>query len=335
MGITNFKTSSVKLTLSAISAVVLLHALTALALVMIETPTTSVILPPEMTPPVEIEFITLTVPMADVSEPKPKPKPEIVPVVSKTAASEPIKPTEPLKTSEPKSQKTQPKASQPQPMDEPKFADQKSESTVNSKTVIQAEATEPTEPTVAVTPVQTRIITATTPTPVENTSQQPDMAALQAAAQKAAQEKQAKAAQAVQAQAQEKAAQEKAQALLAAEARAKEQAAQKAAAQKAIDAKIAADNTPTNFTVTSTDWSRAPTFKLSQEIADRADIGQTFTLTLSLTIDVSGRITKASIQRSSGDVKVDREAIRQVKTGHFKPSTKQRVATLPIGYQVT
>ncbi len=329
MGITNFKTSSVKLTLSAISAVVLLHALTALALVMIETPTTSVILPPEMTPPVEIEFITLTVPMADVSEPKPKPKPEIVPVVSKTAASEPIKPTEPLKTSEPKSQKTQPKASQPQPMDEPKFADQKSESTVNSKTV------EKIDSPVAVTPVQTRIITATTPTPVENTNQQPDMAALQAAAQKAAQEKQAKAAQAVQAQAQEKAAQEKAQALLAAEARAKEQAAQKAAAQKAIDAKIAADNTPTNFTVTSTDWSRAPTFKLSQEIADRADIGQTFTLTLSLTIDVSGRITKASIQRSSGNVKVDREAIRQVKTGHFKPSTKQRVATLPIGYQVT
>lgn len=327
MGITNFKTSSVKLTLSAISAVVLLHALTALALVMIETPTTSVILPPEMTPPVEIEFITLTVPMADVSEPKPKPEPEpeIVPVVSKTAASEPIKPTEPLKTSEPKSQKTQPKASQPQPMDEPKFADQKSEPTVNSKTV------EKIDSPVAVTPVQTRIITATTPTPVENTNQQPDMAALQAAAQKAAQEKQAKVAQA----AQEREAQEKAQALLAAEARAKEQAAQKAAAQKAIDAKIAADNTPTNFTVTSTDWSRAPTFKLSQEIADRADIGQTFTLTLSLTIDVSGRITKASIQRSSGDVKVDREAIRQVKTGHFKPSTKQRVATLPIGYQVT
>ncbi len=60
MSSTNFNTPPLKLTLLAVSAVVILHVLTAMALVMV-TPPVPVVALPEVAPPIEIQLLAAPV----------------------------------------------------------------------------------------------------------------------------------------------------------------------------------------------------------------------------------------------------------------------------------
>lgn len=324
MSSTDLEAPPLRLIFIAIILVVGLHLLTAIALVIIKAPTLKDE-PIKETPPLEIQMVTLpTQPIENVvteveevpqskaesiptSKPEPKPEPK---TQQKMKAVTPVDPV--VREEEPIVQKEKPVQTPPikEPPVKKKIEDKPP---VIDKSVADE---------------QRRIIAAQ----AEKTAQQAE----RQAQAKALQEAQAQAARDAQAQADANA------------ANAAREAAQKAAQAKAereaeaaarAKAEAAASNEPVNFTASAANWASAPNFSFPDRAARRARSGDTLNVVLVLRVNKQGGIDSIRVAQSSGNPLLDKEAQRQVRSGKFKPFTKNGApvvgnVTLPIAYAV-
>lgn len=325
MSSTDLEAPPLRLILIAIILVVGLHLLTAIALVIIKAPTLKDE-PIKETPPLEIQMVTLpTQPIENVvteveevpqskaesiptSKPEPKPEPK---TQQKMKAVTPVDPV--VREEEPIVQKEKPVQTPPikEPPVKKKIEDKPP---VIDKSVADE---------------QRRIIAAQ----AEKTAQQAE----RQAQAKALQEAQAQAARDAQAQADANAAKEAAQ--KAAQAKAEREAEAAARAKAEAAAKAAASNEPVNFTASAANWASAPNFSFPDRAARRARSGDTLNVVLVLRVNKQGGIDSIRVAQSSGNPLLDKEAQRQVRSGKFKPFTKNGApvvgnVTLPIAYAV-
>ena len=321
MSSTDLEAPPLRLILIAIILVVGLHLLTAIALVIIKAPTLKDE-PIKETPPLEIQMVTLpTQPIENmvteveevpqskaesIPTPKPEPKPEPK-TQQKMKAVTPVDPV--VREEEPIVQKEKPVQTPPikEPPVKKKIEDKPP---VIDKSVADE---------------QRRIIAAQ----AEKTAQQAE----RQAQAKALQEAQAQAARDAQAQADANAAKEAAQKAAQAKAEREAEAAARAKAE------AAASNEPVNFTASAANWASAPNFSFPDRAARRARSGDTLNVVLVLRVNKQGGIDSVRIAQSSGNAFLDKEAQRQVRSGKFKPFTKNGVpvvgnVTLPIAYAV-
>ena len=323
MSSTDLEAPPLRLIFIAIILVVGLHLLTAIALVIIKAPTLKDE-PIKETPPLEIQMVTLpTQPIENVvtevgevpqskaeSIPTPKPEPK---TQQKMKAVTPVDPV--VREEEPIVQKEKPVQTPPikEPPVKKKIEDKPP---VIDKSVADE---------------QRRIIAA-----------QAEKAAQQAERQaqaKALQEAQAQAARDAQAQADANAAREAAQKAAQAKTEREAEAAARAKAEAAAKAAAAASNEPVNFTASAANWASAPNFSFPDRAARRARSGDTLNVVLVLRVNKQGGIDSVRVAQSSGNPLLDKEAQRQVRSGKFKPFTKNGApvvgnVTLPIAYAV-
>lgn len=327
MSSTDLEAPPLRLILIAIILVVGLHLLTAIALVIIKAPTLKDE-PIKETPPLEIQMVTLpTQPIENVvtevedvpqskaesiptSKPEPKPEPK---TQQKMKAVTPVDPV--VREEEPIVQKEKPVQTPPikEPPVKKKIEDKPP---VIDKSVADE---------------QRRIIAAQ----AEKTAQQAE----RQAQAKALQEAQAQAARDAQAQADANAAKEAAQKAAQAKAEREAEAAARAKAEAAAKAAAAASNEPVNFTASAANWASAPNFSFPDRAARRARSGDTLNVVLVLRVNKQGGIDSIRVAQSSGNPLLDKEAQRQVRSGKFKPFTKNGApvvgnVTLPIAYAV-
>ncbi|MGP4863635.1 TonB family protein [Psychrobacter sp. T6-5] len=321
MSSTDLEAPPIRSILLSILVVVGLHVLTAVALVSIKAPKLQPE-PKQDIPPVEIEFVTLptksAAPIAETKEPvqqvqkvtvkkevQPKPvqKPKAEPPPKKRVET-PIEPAKPVVK----------KVSETPPI----IATEKT-STESSQKPVPKEA------------VPKKI----SPEPIVDTSAADEQRKEAAArAKKAAQEAQDRAAQEAKRVADAKA---EAQAKAAREA---EAAAQAQAAREAAEAAARAQsNEPVSFTASAANWASAPNFSFPDRAARRARSGDTLNVVLVLRVNKQGGIDSVRVAQSSGNTLLDKEAQRQVRSGKFKPFTKNGApvvgnVTLPISYAV-
>lgn len=327
MSSTDLEAPPLRLILIAIILVVGLHLLTAIALVIIKAPMLKDE-PIKETPPLEIQMVTLpTQPIENVvteveevpqskaesiptSKPEPKPEPKMQ---QKMKAVTPVDPV--VREEEPIVQKEKPVQTPPikEPPVKKKIEDKPP---VIDKSVADE---------------QRRIIAAQ----AEKTAQQAE----RQAQAKALQEAQAQAARDAQAQADANAAKEAAQKAAQAKAEREAEAAARAKAEAAAKAAAAASNEPVNFTASAANWASAPNFSFPDRAARRARSGDTLNVVLVLRVNKQGGIDSIRVAQSSGNPLLDKEAQRQVRSGKFKPFTKNGApvvgnVTLPIAYAV-
>ena len=318
MSSTDLDAPPLKSLLLAIVAVLGLHVLAAIALVAIKTPELKPEPKKEMSP-LEIKFVSLPAKTVstEVEKQTVTAKKEVQPEVQVQPApqpepkpKEPVKqPTEtPVKPKEPIVKNVEPKVT-------PVIASEKPRPDTSQKVA-------PKEPL---------------PKPkIDNSAAEAQRkAAAQAEserqARKAEQEAQARAEQEAKRVADAKAA---AQAKAAAEA-----AAAQARAEAEAAAALAQSNEPVSFTASSANWASAPNFSFPERAARRARSGDTLNVVLVLRVNKQGGIDNVRVAQSSGNPLLDKEARRQVRSGKFKPFTKNGVpvvgdVTLPISYAV-
>lgn len=325
---TNFNAPPLKLMLLAIGAVVILHVLTAMVLVMVHNPAPT-INPIEATAPIEIQLIT---PAAETEKPEikiekiasaPVEKPQ-PPVKAKPVTKAPAKP---IKKEAPKTKEVPKTKPSPQPT-----------KVIEKQPVVTPPVSKQPEPIIAADTAaadeQRRISMAQakqaeTEAQLKAQAEANAKAVQQAQADREAQAiAKAEAEQAAQANAQ-KAAQEQA----AREAQAAKEAAQRAAQQ------VAASNAPANFTANNASWASQPRFEFPSRAKRGARAGDTFNVVLSLRVNKQGGIESVNVAQSSGNPTIDKEAQRQVRSGKFKPFTKDGVprvgnVTFTVSYQV-
>ncbi len=319
MSSTDLDAPPLKSLLLAIVAVLGLHVLAAIALVAIKTPELKPEPKKELSP-LEIKFVSLPAKTVstEVEKQTVTAKKEVQPEVQVQPApqpepkpKEPVKqPTEtPVKPKEPVVKNIEPKVT-------PVIASEKPRPDTSQKVA-------PKEPL---------------PKPkVDNSAAE---AQRQAAAQAESERQARKAEQEAQARAEQEAkrvadAKAAAQAKAAAEAA----AAQARAEAEAAAAALAQSNEPVSFTASSANWASAPNFSFPERAARRARSGDTLNVVLVLRVNKQGGIDNVRVAQSSGNPLVDKEARRQVRSGKFKPFTKNGVpvvgdVTLPISYAV-
>lgn len=321
MSSTDLEAPPLRLILIAIILVVGLHLLTAIALVIIKAPTLKDE-PIKETPPLEIQMVTLpTQPIENVVT-------EVEEVPQSKAESIPTSKPEPKP--EPKTQQKMKAVTPVDPVvreEEPIVQKEKPVQTPPIKELPVKKKIEDKPPVIdkSVADEQRRIIAA-----------QAEKAAQQAERQaqaKALQEAQAQAARDAQAQADANAAKEAAQ--KAAQAKAEREAEAAARAKAAA----AASNEPVNFTASAANWASAPNFSFPDRATRRARSGDTLNVVLVLRVNKQGGIDSVRVAQSSGNPLLDKEAQRQVRSGKFKPFTKNGApvvgnVTLPIAYAV-
>lgn len=316
MSSTDLDAPPLKAILIAIIVVVGLHVLTAVALVTIK-PSEPKIEPIKETPPIEIELISL---------PAPNTEPEV-------KAEQPVVQQKPQPIVEP--ERIEPPKPQPQqkPIAEPKAK------VVTAKPTEIKNKTADVEPVAKVENKKPDIIKKESPK--IDTSMADEQRKI--IAEKAAQDAHAravadaKAAREAQAAADAKTAKEAAQ--KAAQAKAEREAAAQAKADADAKAAASASNEPVNFTASNANWASAPNFSFPERAAKRARSGDTLNVVLVLRVNKQGGIDSVRIAQSSGNSLVDKEAQRQVRSGKFKPFSKNGVpvvgnVTLPIAYAV-
>ena len=330
MSSTDLDAPPLRLILIAIFIVVGLHALTAIALVTIKAPEPKDE-PIKETPPLEIQMVTLPAKLAESvvaeveetpqskaqpipeskTEPKPKPKFERKSEPKPPQKMKVLTPADPVVTEkEPAVQKETPPEKLP-------IKEQPVKKKIENKQPQQKQI----DADKAVADEQRRMIAA-----------QAEKAAQQAESQaqaKALQEAHAKAAREAQAQADAKAAR----------AKAEREAESAARAEADANARAAASNEPIDFTASAANWASAPNFSFPERAARRARSGDTLNVVLVLRVNKQGGIDSVHIAQSSGNALLDKEAQRQVRSGKFKPFTKNGVpvvgnVTLPIAYAV-
>lgn len=318
MSSTDLDAPPLKSLLLAIVAVLGLHVLAAIALVAIKTPELKPEPKKEMSP-LEIKFVSLPAKTVSTEVEKQtvtakkevQPEVQVQPVPQpEPKPKEPVKqPTEtPVKPKEPVVKNVEPKVT-------PVIASEKPRPDTSQKVA-------PKEPL---------------PKPkVDNSAAE---AQRQAAAQAESERQARKAEQEAQARAEQEA-RRVADAKAAAQAKA---AAEAAAAQARAEAEAAAalaqSNEPVSFTASSANWASAPNFSFPERAARRARSGDTLNVVLVLRVNKQGGIDNVRVAQSSGNPLVDKEARRQVRSGKFKPFTKNGVpvvgdVTLPISYAV-
>ena len=319
MSSTDLDAPPLKAILIAIIVVVGLHVLTAVALVTIK-PSEPKIERVQVTPPIEIEFVSL---------PAPNTEPEV-------KAEQPVVQQKPQPIVEP--ERIEPPKPQPQqkPIAEPKAK------------VVTAKPTEIKNKTADVEPVakvenKKPDIIKKEPPKIDTSMADEQRKIIAAQAEKAAQDAHAravadaKAAREAQAAADAKTAKEAAQ--KAAQAKDEREAAAQAKADADAKAAAPASNEPVNFTASNANWASAPNFSFPERAAKRARSGDTLNVVLILRVNKQGGIDSVRIAQSSGNSLVDKEAQRQVRSGRFKPFSKNGVpvvgnVTLPIAYAV-
>ena len=94
-----------------------------------------------------------------------------------------------------------------------------------------------------------------------------------------------------------------------------------------------------SFTASAANWASAPNFSFPDRAARRARSGDTLNVVLVLRVNKQGGIDSVRVAQSSGNTLLDKEAQRQVRSGKFKPFTKNGApvvgnVTLPISYAV-
>ena len=321
MSSTDLEAPPLRLILIAIILVVGLHLLTAIALVIIKAPMLKDE-PIKETPPLEIQMVTLpTQPIENVvteveevpqskAESIPTPKPEPKPEPKTQQKMKAVTPVDPVVREE------EPIVQKEKPVQTPPIKEPPVKKKIEDKPPVIDKS---------VADEQRRIIAA-----------QAEKAAQQAERQaqaKALQEAQAQAARDAQAQADANAAKEAAQ--KAAQAKAEREAEAAARAKAAA----AASNEPVNFTASAANWASAPNFSFPDRAARRARSGDTLNVVLVLRVNKQGGIDSIRVAQSSGNPLLDKEAQRQVRSGKFKPFTKNGApvvgnVTLPIAYAV-
>lgn len=310
-----------RLKIAAVVIVVGLHLLTALALAAIKTPELKVEAE-KNTAPIEIELVTLPTedPASEVEvteiAPKEEPKPQAKPVVQPKPKT-PVKPVV--------EKKTAPKAAPKEPVKKQQTQDKPKDKKIEPK-VDTAAADE-----------QRRLIAAQTKAAADAKTAAAEKAARDAQANRDAQAQAAR--DAANAKAARDAAENAARAKATRDAQAKASADAKAAKEAAEKAAAAASNTPVNFTASAANWASAPNFSFPDSAARRATSGETFTVVLTLRVNKQGGIDSVGVAKSSGNTRLDKEAQRQVRSGKFKPFTKNGApvvgnVTLPVAYQV-
>ena len=334
MSSTDLDAPPLRLILIAIFIVVGLHVLTAIALVTIKAPEPKDEPIKEM-PPLEIQMVTLPAKLAE----------SVVAEVEETPQSkaQPI----PESKTEPKPEPKFERKSEPKPPQKMKVLTP-ADSVVTEKEPAVQKETPPEKLPIKEQPVKKKIenkqpqqkqIDADKAVAGEQRhmiAAQAEKAAQQAESQaqvKALQEAHAKAAREAQAQADAKAARAKA------EREAESAARAKAEADANAKATAAASNEPVNFTASAANWASTPNFSFPDRAARRARSGDTLNVVLVLRVNKQGGIDNVRIAQSSGNAIVDKEAQRQVRSGKFKPFTKNGVpvvgnVTLPIAYAV-
>lgn len=321
MSSTDLEAPPLRLILIAIILVVGLHLLTAIALVIIKAPTLKDE-PIKETPPLEIQMVTLpTQPIENVvteveevpqskAESIPTPKPEPKPEPKTQQKMKAVTPVDPVVREE------EPIVQKEKPVQTPPIKEPPVKKKIEDKPPVIDKS---------VADEQRRIIAA-----------QAEKAAQQAERQaqaKALQEAQAQAARDAQAQADANAAKEAAQKAAQAKAEREAEAAARAKAE------AVASNEPVNFTASAANWASAPNFSFPDRAARRARSGDTLNVVLVLRVNKQGGIDSIRVAQSSGNPLLDKEAQRQVRSGKFKPFTKNGApvvgnVTLPIAYAV-
>lgn len=313
MSSTDLEAPPLRLILIAIILVVGLHVLTAIALVVIKAPAPKVDLAKE-TPPLEIQMVTL-------------PAKPAVKVAERVVA-------EVEETPEPKPEPT-PKP-KPEPQQKVEAVTQEDPVVKEEKPTVQKE-TPPQKQPIKEPPVKKKI--EDKPPVIDKSVADEQHRIIAAQAEKAAQQAQAKALQEAQAQAQADANAAKEAAKEAAQKAAQAKAEREAAAAARAKAAAAASNEPVNFTASAANWASAPNFSFPDRAARRARSGDTLNVVLVLRVNKQGGIDSVRVAQSSGNALLDKEAQRQVRSGKFKPFTKNGVpvvgnVTLPIAYAV-
>ena len=319
MSSTDLDAPPLKAILIAIIVVVGLHVLTAVALVTIK-PSEPKIERVQVTPPIEIEFVSLPAPNTE-SE---------VEAEQLTAQQKPQPKVKPERIQPP----------QPQPQQKP-IAEPKAK-VVTAKPTERKSKTADVEPVAKVENKKPDVIKKEPPK-IDTSMADEQRKIIAAQAEKAAQDAHAravadaKAAREAQAPADDKAATEAAQ--KAAQAKAEREAAAQAKADADAKAAASASNEPVNFTASNANWASAPNFNFPERAAKRARSGDTLNVVLILRVNKQGGIDSVRIAQSSGNSLVDKEAQRQVRSGKFKPFSKNGVpvvgnVTLPIAYAV-
>ena len=326
MSSTDLEAPPLRLILIAIILVVGLHLLTAIALVIIKAPTLKDE-PIKETPPLEIQMVTLpTEPIEnmvteveEVPQSKAEPIPETKPEPKTQQKMKAVTPVDPVVREE------EPIVQKEKPVQTPPIKEPPVKKKIEDKPPVIDKS---------VADEQRRIIAAQAEKAAQQAERQAQAKALQEAQAQAARDAQAQAdANAANAakEAAQKAAQAKAEREAAAAARAKAEAAAKAAA--------AASNEPVNFTASAANWASAPNFSFPDRAARRARSGDTLNVVLVLRVNKQGGIDSIRVAQSSGNPLLDKEAQRQVRSGKFKPFTKNGApvvgnVTLPIAYAV-
>ena len=321
MSSTDLDAPPLRLILIAIILVVGLHLLTAIALVIIKAPMLKDE-PIKETPPLEIQMVTLpTQPIENVvteveevpqskAESIPTPKPEPKPEPKTQQKMKAVTPVDPVVREE------EPIVQKEKPVQTPPIKEPPVKKKIEDKPPVIDKS---------VADEQRRIIAAQ----AEKTAQQAE----RQAQAKALQEAQAQAARDAQAQADANAAREAAQKAAQAKAEREAEAAARAKAE------AAASNEPVNFTASAANWASAPNFSFPDRAARRARSGDTLNVVLVLRVNKQGGIDSIRVAQSSGNPLLDKEAQRQVRSGKFKPFTKNGApvvgnVTLPIAYAV-
>ena len=336
MSSTDLDAPPLRLILIAIFIVVGLHALTAIALVTIKAPEPKDE-PIKETPPLEIQMVTLPAKLAESvvaeveetpqskaqpipeskTEPKLEPKSERKPEPKLQQKMKALTPADPVVTEkEPAVQKETPPEKLP-------IKEQPVKKKIENKQPQQKQI----DADKAVADEQRRMIAAQAEKAAQQAESQAQAKALQ----------EAHAAREAQAQADAKATKEAAQ--KAARAKAEREAESAARAEADARAAAVASNEPVNFTASAANWASAPNFSFPDRAARRARSGDTLNVVLVLRVNKQGGIDSVRIAQSSGNALLDKEAQRQVRSGKFKPFTKNGVpvvgnVTLPIAYAV-
>ena len=318
MSSTDLDAPPLKSLLLAIVAVLGLHVLAAIALVAIKTPELKPEPKKEMSP-LEIKFVSLP---------------------AKTVSTEVEKQTVTAK------KEVQPEVQvQPAPLPEPKPKEPVKQPT---ETPVK-----PKEPVVKnIEPKVTPVIASEKPRPDTSQKVAPKEALPKPKIDNSAAEAQRKAAAQAESERQARKAEQEAQARAEQEAKrvadakaaaqakaAAEAAAAQARAEAEAAAALAQSNEPVSFTASSANWASAPNFSFPERAARRARSGDTLNVVLVLRVNKQGGIDNVRVAQSSGNPLVDKEARRQVRSGKFKPFTKNGVpvvgdVTLPISYAV-
>ncbi|MFC6203400.1 TonB family protein [Psychrobacter urativorans] len=347
MASTNPNTSSLKLIVAAIGIVVILHLLTAMALVMINPPT-PITVPPKALPPIEIQLLPppveiepLKIDSIEIAQPEPVLQVKAQPKVKPVAAAKPQVVKKAIEKIKPASKKViiAPVTQEKTEPNEPKLP--------IAKTAKQAPA--------AAKPVNEQPLDIVTKSRISTASADAKRAQDIADAKAVADSKRAqdiadakavadsKRAQDIadaKAVADSKRAQDIADAKAAADSkRAKDIADAKAAAK--AQAKIeAANNEPMSFTAGNADWAGSPpNFSFPSRAERGARSGDSFTVGLLFRVNKQGGIESVKVASSSGNALLDKTAVQQAGKGKFKPFTKDGMprvgnVTLSVTYKM-